>query len=86
MKGDDPKTNIFYQTNMQLFLTREPKRISVEHKTMRACPTKNQRRNQCEEEKQKKFKIDGEEVAAVRNADKTDRSVRNLLEAIIIIN
>lgn len=30
------QTNIFYQTNMQLFLTREPKRISVEHKTMRA--------------------------------------------------
>lgn len=30
------QTNIFYQTNMQLFLTREPKRISVENKTMRA--------------------------------------------------
>lgn len=28
------QTNIFYQTNMQLFLTREPKRISVEHKTV----------------------------------------------------
>lgn len=72
---------------MQLFLTREPKRISVEHKTMRApaeIPTAKPMWRSSTKKKNDE-KTQGEEVAAVRKADQTDRSVKNWLEAIIII-